>query len=742
MNLVNETILGTVISILADNVEISWHDFITSYQKLFGRYIDCSSLERILNKSIPEENWTLIQQAKSLALGNDIEESHQIYSLCSIFSNLSLDGSYPSKKYYLPSILTMENVMPCSKVNNQEHKFLIQGFYNELDLLTGSPPNDFNSFLIVIDALFMKYFWSIPVRAGRTGDISLYDYIRAAVAICAASAQNYSGNVPYLLVAGHFSGIQKYIFLVSRTGSGGVTKRLRARSFYVNAMVSALAHCIIHRFNLPMMNIMMLTGGKFYLLLPNNERAEEELFRIEDQTARFLFEKYKGNLSLELVWEAASKEELCDYSNMIVRLSKKINQKKKRPLEHILVKDNDWNMDQFIVYKDLADKSMCTSCRSALVDEGKTMCPNCETDTEVGGILPKIRSFSFSRKQGQFKLLEDYYLNLDLAAGGKKTYLILKLNDTNFSDMYDKPVSVHYAVNYVPEKCAHEVMTFSEIADKSMGSKKLGILKADVDTLGFLFSEGLRDDENNLISAARAGTLSRMLDQFFGGFLYRLIKHNYPNVYCIFSGGDDLFFVGPWNNMPDLAIDINRKFHEYTGNNPCISLSAAICMAESGGHISTLAENCEERLRQVKQHNDRQIYPDKKGRNGIFFLGQIMSWEDFERQIEKGKNFSDSIPYVGTSLLRRLANYSRMYQSYIKDGDIDKLMFLPLFSYDMKRNKDTLKKDQWLQTYFRELYRKASNYKKADTEIYYAEFSVHYAFQLTKGGRLDGGQGR
>ena len=78
----------------------------------------------------------------------------------------------------------------------------------------------------------------------------------------------------------------------------------------------------------------------------------------------------------------------------------------------------------------------------------------------------------------------------------------------------------------------------------------------------------------------------------------------------------------------------------------------------------------------MKQHNDRQIYPDKKGRNGIFFLGQIMSWEDFERQIEKGKNFSDSIPYVGTSLLRRLANYSRMYQSYIKDGDVFAIIFV------------------------------------------------------------------
>ena len=42
--------------------------------------------------------------------------------------------------------------------------------------------------------------------------------------------------------------------------------------------------------------------------------------------------------------------------------------------------------------------------------------------------------------------------------------------------------------------------------------------------------------------------------------------------------------------MPVLAVEINQKFHEYTGYNKCMTLSAAICMANGNGHISTLAE--------------------------------------------------------------------------------------------------------------------------------------------------------
>lgn len=74
-----------------------------------------------------------------------------------------------------------------------------------------------------------------------------------------------------------------------------------------------------------------------------------------------------------------------------------------------------------------------------------------------------------------------------------------------------------------------------------------------------------------------------------------MIERKYQNVYCVFSGGDDLFFIGPWSDMPKLAIEINDMFHAYTGNNRCMTMSTAICIAEGGGHISTLAEYCEDK---------------------------------------------------------------------------------------------------------------------------------------------------
>lgn len=59
-------------------------------------------------------------------------------------------------------------------------------------------------------------------------------------------------------------------------------------------------------------------------------------------------------------------------------------------------------------------------------------------------------------------------------------------------------------------------------------------------------------------------TLSRMLELFFNGYLHEIIAKKYKNVYCVFAGGDDLFLLGPWSEMPELAIEINTKFDEYT----------------------------------------------------------------------------------------------------------------------------------------------------------------------------------
>lgn len=740
MKLIKETILGSAISELVSIMNVSMNDFLSEYENLFAKYIDFSALSTLMTTSEPAENWNIIQKAKTLALGRICKEkNNRTHSLCSIFSNLSINDSYPIKRYYEPKILTEENIMPCPQIKDFAINRILQNFCDELTLCMRTPPKEFNSFLIVLDTLLKKYFWSIPASNEEFEDISLYEYIRTTTAIVAVLLREGEKDTPYVLAAGHFSGIQKYIFSVSKVGTGGVAKRLRARSFYVNAMVSALAHCIIHKIELPMMNILMLTGGKFYILLPNTQDTINELQKIEQQVTRYLYEKFKGNLSLELVWEKVTDEGLRSYNDTVRILSKHIEKKKCRLLENVLTDGKEWNTEHFVVYQDLNHKSMCKACKSALVDDGKEMCLNCETDTAIGGILPKIKTYSFSRKKGQYQLLDDYFLNLDRTSGTEETYLIMLSNDCNITEMYDKPVTINYAVNHVPlQQTTGEIKTFSEIAENAKGCKKLGILKADVDTLGFLFSQGLQSTENEKIPISRINTLSFMLDLFFGKCLNQLIENRYQNIYCVFSGGDDLFLIGPWSDIPALAIDINKEFHEYTGDNPYITLSAAICMAESGGHISTLAEQCEEKLNQVKQRSDYLISPGKEGRNGIYFLGKTMSWEDFQEQIARGKEYAQATVKIGVGFFRRLASYSNMYQDYHRNKDVDKLIFLPLFANDRMRNNDTLKKLPDFQKHCAELYKSASNYNRINKQFYYVEFCVKYALWLTKEERRNG----
>lgn len=749
MELWRETILGTVITELSAFFAVPGVEFLQRYGKLFGSYADLPALQGMLKNGAQGKHQEIIQRAKNLALGGEDphKERKTMNPLCSVFSNLSLDGNYPKKKmYYAPAELSIKNIIPLSggQIKDFNYNKVREQFFYELDLLQQSFPDSFEDFLIVLDTLMKKYLWGIPATQNEQEDVSLYDYIKTATAITAALLKSESRDKPYVMVAGHFSGIQKYIFLVSKVGSGGVAKRLRSRSFYVNTMISALAHCIVHKFELPLTNILMLTGGKFYILLPNTYDTERILREIEENITEFLYKKFKGNLSFELVWEKIEDAGIYNYSSTVTRLSAAIDRKKNQLLKTVLTEKGQWNPERFLVYDDLFHKSMCTSCRSALVDEEEDMCHNCENDTEIGGKLPKIKQFSFSRGKGQYELIEGYYLNLDEDTA--EPYLVMRLNDSDISGMYSRPVTVYYAVNNVPvrdsgtngQRGSFEVKTFGEIADGAKGCKKIGILKADVDTLGFLFSEGLQREDRNMGTIARVNTLSRMLELFFNGYLHEIIATKYKNVYCVFAGGDDLFLLGPWNEMPELAIEINKRFHEYTGFNPCTTLSAAICTANGNGHISTLAEYCEQKLSQVKKRINPVIYPDKGGRNGVYFLDEFMVWEDFETQIAIGRKISSAYRKVGASAIRRVGEYSHMYQEYQKNKDVNNLMFLPMFHYDMQRNFDVIKRNSWFKNYCNVLYEEASYYKKLKKEVYFAEFSVKYAFYLTKEDRKHG----
>lgn len=146
-----------------------------------------------------------------------------------------------------------------------------------------------------------------------------------------------------------------------------------------------------------------------------------------------------------------------------------------------------------------------------------------------------------------------------------------------------------------PLQCAEEVpLEFEELVGCAEGMKRLGILRMDVDNLGDVFIQRLQGR-----SLAHRMALSRAMTYFFKLHLNELcrtesadvfppgkpqtalINRGSPkmrNVIIVYSGGDDLFIVGTWNDTVELAFDIQQAFEEYTGGS--VTLSAGMIVQD------------------------------------------------------------------------------------------------------------------------------------------------------------------
>ena len=152
-----------------------------------------------------------------------------------------------------------------------------------------------------------------------------------------------------------------------------------------------------------------------------------------------------------------------------------------------------------------------------------------------------------------------------------------------------------------------------------LGVEALGGLKADVDNLGLLMACGLR---NNLYTVSRMASLSRQLDHFFSLYLPSFLSasQDFQNVYTVFAGGDDLFLIGPWNRIIELASVLENKFKDYVCRNPEITFSAGISLHKPHTPINALARASETALEQSKH----------RGRKRITLFERTVEWPVFK----------------------------------------------------------------------------------------------------------------
>lgn len=157
------------------------------------------------------------------------------------------------------------------------------------------------------------------------------------------------------------------------------------------------------------------------------------------------------------------------------------------------------------------------------------------------------------------------------------------------------------------------------MANRSRGRKVLGYLKADVDNLGSLFVYGLRDNQADRNSISRIATMSRMLDLFFSGRVEQLLNIQFNLCYTVYSGGDDLLIVGPWNEIVDFAVTVQDDFRKFTNQNENVTISAGISLLKPGIPVSRSVMSADAALEESKE---RVLKGEIEGRDQLSLLGK------------------------------------------------------------------------------------------------------------------------
>lgn len=700
--------------------------WVAKHAEFFSRYADVRALTSLLDGT---GEGSVFPRASALAgEGAPLEGSGDLYPLKSVFSHLRVSSDQSAPAVYSPQApLSPEGIFPVPDREKPDRAAITAALDRDMALLEENPPEDLHALLTCLDFLFQRNLWAVPGGCGGETDISLYDRMRvtAAVSYCLQVSEP-AQEKPYLMLAADFSGIRTYIFSGAGTGAREMSRRLRARSFLMDVMVETLAYRVCDTLDVPYGNLLTLAGGKFYLLVPNTQDTAARLRDLADRTAEELFTRFSGEISVNLAQLAVGDEGLLDYSSTLTELSRRLREQKLAPFHPVLTNSGHWREEKFVLDLDPADAHTCPSCGKPVAALEEGVCPRCRRQEQLGDALAGAQTLWLSRGGGTFELWDGYYLSFSPQEARGDLIRVEQLNHWEITPgLTAFPLNVRLMASYLPVS-GGEPLTFDEIAALSPGRKQLAVLRADVDNLGFLISDGMREEGRCDGTISRVCTLSRLLEWFFSGHVSHLLEREYPTVYSVFSGGDDLFLIGSWDVTRKMALRIHDEFTRFTGGNPCVTLSAAIALSSPRANLALLAQSGEEELNRVKDSAPQSLYPGRAGGDGISAAGEIFSWEDFSAQLSSIDTLRPCVEGIPRPILGRIMNYSAMYRRFLLDHDVMGLMFEPLFTYDLTRNYaglDREKLNPFFQ-YVKRLTHNVANYHEVNRDLYFAEFVI------------------
>ena len=664
--------------------------------------------------------------------------------LNSIFETISLKNDVNEKKtsnfaYKLNTLnyeaifskeLTNKTDKDSFRENSEEELYKhICSFFEEIKKIDS---NSYDIFFSQLYLLMEKYMWCIASDTQiNISDISLFDHLKSTSALALASYKYHKENnilengaqpsietEQFKVLVGDVSGIQNFIY--DGIKSEGAAKTLRGKSFFVKMISDAIALYIIKEFELSLANIILTAGGKFYILLQNTEDSMKKIEKIKEKLNDYLYKEFFGQLFVNIVTLEAN-------GNEIAKKFTKILEKGNREL--------NWQKDKRFFNQIRENPIFDVEYR----DDGTTALDRLnEKFKEMGGKIPKAKfiGIRYNHKVDNnktFEVIENMSIQFfkskeEINASGKneKIDLVISLNNVEIVENY--PTIVRFISNYAPLKENRDSLkNFENISDSAIGNKKIAVYKADVDNLGMIFSIGLKkkknvseeelekieeSEEKDYRSISRISTLSRNMEYFFSYWMNSIFKKGkveislddrikkeieLSDIYVLYSGGDDLVIIGPWDKIIYVSYFIRKNFEKFVTKNNEITLSGGIAVSHPKLRIINGIHNAGE-----LEEKSKQTVKDK---NALTLFDRSFKWDEFEKifefaeRLQKIYGNKEDRGIITQAFLYRCLNYTEMAEKlYESLSGIDKsnkagkninfnlLTYVSKFEYNYGRN--------------------------------------------------------
>lgn len=554
--------------------------------------------------------------------------------LYSVFDRITLgnaDGKLNNQLKARP--LTNENIV------SEKEEDLSVGLHEAIDFIERlEDPARTESFYY----LLQKYGW-------RVGDPANDEDEGLAVAFCDSFRVKKaigSGNTSdlFILLKGDLTGIQKYIYgNIQPKRTGGmrkIAKKLRGRSVIVSLLTDFLASVFLKELDLSIWHLLFAGGGHFNLLIPKTPEIETRLNDLVEDLDAQMRERFSDNLQLVVAHQEFSREDIIkDIGLCFLKLNNEIEKQKFQQHRSFLNEHFFSGHDKNLI------KSFREKIDSWEEEIGKQFPHSkvvieavCGETIEAADECPEIITLNMQRHSYQLLVAENFAHaknRLDRLSGLVSAQ-VLSINDTDFL-----PPGGHWGNNigfgfrfmgrYVPltsdEKS--DPKTFEEIVETD-DLKMLAALRLDVDDLGFIFSRGIPG-----VSLGEIVTLSREMQYFFSAHFDKLAAKPYHDLYLIYSGGDDAFVVGKWDNIITFSMTLHNDFETFVHNNPDVHFSAGIFMGNPHYPVGRFYRDAGELQDASKDSNERK--------NKINIFNHILHWDEFKSKIQLGETFFDAL---------------------------------------------------------------------------------------------------